>query len=90
MKVVTEKIFDPGNTKFRTLLRAFDKIIENDPKPETVKAILADLKTRAAGTSDLTSRQVEAIAARCDNYMKGEYGKTKKPEHFDHGKPSEK
>jgi len=82
------ELFDPGNTKFRALLGTFHKIIKNDPNPQDVEDELKQLSEMAKTTSDLTGRQVEAITARCANYIKGDYGKTKKPEHYEHAKPS--
>lgn len=88
MEPVKSEVFDPGNAKFRILLRGFEQIIKGDPKPEDVKEILEELKTKAKTASDLTGRQIEAIVDRCNNYMAGDYGKTKRPEHFEQAKPS--
>lgn len=69
------------NTKWRQMLRAFEKIIGGSPKVEDVKDDLCALKEAAKNTI-LTPRQAEGIVARCNNYLNGEYGKTKKPEHY--------
>lgn len=81
---------DIGNLKFKGMLREFERIIKGDPKPEDVEDQLSALKATAARSTDLTARQVEAVADRCKYYMAGEYGNTKKPEHFEHAKPEKK
>jgi hypothetical protein len=81
---------DIGNLKFKGMLREFERIIKGDPAPEEVEEQLSALKATAAKSADLTARQVEAIADRCKYYMAGEYGNTKRPEHYEQGKPSQK
>ena len=79
---------DIGNLKFKGMLREFERIIKGEPAPEEAEEQLSELKATAARSSDLTARQVEAIADRCRYYMAGEYGNTKRPEHFDQAKPT--
>jgi hypothetical protein len=79
---------DIGNLKFKGMLREFERIIKGNPKPEAVEDELSALKENAARSADLTSRQAEAIADRCRYYLTGEYGNTKRPEHFEQSKPS--
>lgn len=73
---------DMGNLKFKSMLRTFEKIIDGTPPPEKVKGTLKSLKEAATKSGELAVRQAEAIGARCDNYMAGCYGNTKKPEHY--------
>lgn len=63
--------------EWRRLLKAFKIIIEGSPNPESVKKELEDLKEAAKISLHLTFHQKDAIIARCDNYMNGEYGNTK-------------
>lgn len=81
---------DMGNLKFSAMLRTFERIIKGNPEPEKVKEQLDALKATATKSSDLTIRQAEAITDRCKYYMAGEYGNTKRPEHYEQGKPSQK
>jgi hypothetical protein len=68
--------------EWRKLLKTFELIIKGNPKPESVKVDLDALKDAAKNSANLTFHQVTAIQARCDNYMNGEYGNSKKPEHY--------
>lgn len=88
MKNESVVIEDMGNAIFRGMLRTFERVIGSEQHPEEIEDQLKTLKETAARNSSLTTRQVEAIAGRCDNYMNGTYGNTKKPEHYDHAKPS--
>jgi hypothetical protein len=81
---------DLGNLHFKKLLREFEAIIKDNPTPEKVKDKLKELSENAINSHNLTSRQTEAITDRCKYYMAGEYGNTKKPEHYDHPKPEKK
>lgn len=84
--VKTDSLIDTGNSKFWKLLRAFEQIIKDSPTIEKAAPLLTALKNSVKNAADLTFRQVEAIAERCDYFMKGEYGNTKKAEHFEHQK----
>lgn len=79
---------DPLSLKFSSFLEVFHSIIEKNPDPSKVKKELADLKEMAKNTPELNARQTEAILARCDNYLSGEYGNTKVAGNFGHGKAS--
>jgi hypothetical protein len=79
---------DQLSLKFSSLLDVFHGIIKGDPSADKVKKALAELKETAKNSPELNGRQVEAIVARCDNYIKGEYGKSKKPENYGHTKVS--
>lgn len=68
--------------EWRRLLKVFHLLIEKNPKPGDIKQDLIDLKETAKVSTHLTFHQVSAIAARCDNYMNGDYGNSKKPEHY--------
>lgn len=63
--------------EWRTLIGAFNKAVENAPPPSKVEEELLALKEMAKTNAHLTSRQMEAIIARVDNYLSGEYGKSK-------------
>lgn len=88
MKNESVVIEDMGNAIFRGMLRTFEKIIADESSLGEVEDQLKTLKGAAARNGSLTTRQIEAIAGRCDNYLNGTYGNTKKPEHYDHAKPS--
>lgn len=70
-----EKVIAPD--EFTILLRAFNKLVENNPKPDNIKTELQDLKDSAESSYELNSRQKDAIIARVKNYINGTYGKTK-------------
>ena len=65
---------------FKSMLRAFEKIIENDPPPAKVKPQLLELAS-SSGTAPLTARQAEAVYGRCMHYINGTYGSTAKLSH---------
>lgn len=67
---------------WRTMLGIFNGLIKDTPKPEAIKADLLSLKEMAKINANLTSRQVEAIYARCDNYLEDTYGNTKTEENM--------
>lgn len=64
------------------LLIAFKTLIENDPTPESIRGALEALKEKATISKELTLAQKDGILARCDNYLKGEYGNTKTAENL--------
>jgi hypothetical protein len=68
--------------EWRKLLAVFHMIIKNNPTPEQAKEPLEKLREAAKISKDLTFAQTAAIVGRCDNYMNGEYGNTKLPEHY--------
>jgi hypothetical protein len=65
-------------------LTTFKGFIAGSPPPEEIQAQLGALKTMAADSNELTLHQKDGIIARCDNYLKGEYGKTKTQENLDY------
>lgn len=73
--VVTE---DMCISKWRKLLSVFHQLVKDD----AAHSEFISLKEMAKGSHELTPRQVEGISERCDNYINGEYGNTKKPEHY--------
>ena len=64
--------------KWNNLLSVFGQLVKNSAEHSE----FISLKEMAKLSPELTPRQVEGIAARCDSYISGEYGKTKKPEHY--------
>lgn len=68
--------------QWRQMLKAFELIINGNPPAEKVKNELKELKEAAKNAKHLTFAQISAITARCDNYLAGEYGNTKKPENY--------
>lgn len=71
-------------SKWKTLLKVFHDIIESEPPAEKVAEELKSLKELAKRSQELTARQIDAIVARCDNYMNGTYGNTKSKENLSH------
>lgn len=69
-------------SKWKTLLKVFHDIIESEPTAEKVSEELKSLKEMAIKSTELTVRQIDAIVARCDDYMNGNYGNTKNKEHL--------
>lgn len=70
------------NKNWDALLKIFHGIVENNP--EDAKEQMLSLK-ELAKSKDLTPRQAEGIAARCDNFIKGEFGNTKTTENLNRG-----
>lgn len=62
--------------KWRELIAKFKTAIDGDPKPETIMEELVSIKEAAVNSGVLTPHQVSGIVARCDNYLKGEYGRS--------------
>ncbi len=79
-----------SRTPFALMLKDFHRIIENEPPAEKVKKELISLREKASKDAGLNIRQKDAIIARCDNYMKGEYGNTKTEVHMQHLKSNSK
>lgn len=67
------------NANWDALLKIFHKIEKERPKD--YKEQLEALKNTALKAT-LTSRQIEGIIDRCNNLINGDYGNTKKPEHY--------
>lgn len=61
-----------ANAKFDQLLKEFNKLIENAPKPKDIEVKLSSISEKAKN-SNLTPRQVDAIADRCRYYLNGQY-----------------
>lgn len=72
---------------WRALLQTFHELIKGNPKPEDIQDKLEELKKAARIAKELTPRQTEAIVARCNNYLSGEYGNTKKKENLEYNQP---
>lgn len=72
--------------EFTLLLKAFNSIVNNLPPFEKVKKELLKIKEQANRSSELNYRQKDAIVIRCDNYVNGNYGNTKRPEHLEQSK----
>lgn len=79
---------DPLSITFSAMLKTFHTIIAGEPAAEKVKAKLTSLKQEASINNELNIRQKEAVIARCDNYINGDYGKTKIASNFGHSKSS--
>lgn len=60
--------------EWRSMLGAFETIIEKKPQPEKVKDNLMSLSEAATLSARLTGAQKDGIVARCRNYMNGSYG----------------
>lgn len=54
------------------------------------KSQLGKLRERVKANLHLTYRQMDALIARCDNLMNGDYGNTKTEDNYNHSKPSGK
>lgn len=63
------------NPNFDALLKRFNHLVEDSPKPEKILAQLNKLKEEATNTF-ITGHQRGAIHARCNNYLNGTYGST--------------
>lgn len=73
------------NAKWDSMLKVFHGIVKDSPEPDSVKDKLISLAESAKNTHILTPRQAEGIHDRCHNYIKGEYGNTKKTENLNRG-----
>lgn len=71
---------------FTLLLRGFHKLVEDMPPVDKVQPELLKLKQAATNSAELTVRQREAVIDRCNNYINGDYGKTKTAENLGHEK----
>ena len=69
-------------SQFELLLIKFNGIIDNQPPVSEVKEKLEKLSELAKKSSELNSRQVEAITARVSNYLNGSYGRNTKKETY--------
>lgn len=83
--IQTQKLPDEDyNKNYRSLLAEFNAIeIDSKGAKEKWEA----LKEKAKGVNPLSARQLAGIIERCNNAIKGEYGNTKRPEHYQQGKP---
>lgn len=59
--------------EFSRLLKQFNTLTDDSPKPTEIIEGLAEIKAGAINNNKLTPRQVDAIAGRVDNYLKGQY-----------------
>lgn len=73
-------------SEWRRMLGIFKSVAEADKVPANFKETLNSLKNEAKINAHLTGHQTRAILARCDNYLSGRYGNTKRAEHLNHGK----
>jgi hypothetical protein len=78
---------DQNIVEWKQSLASFHKIIDGNPAPDKVKDKLLGLKESTKISNILNQRQKEAIIARCDFYIAGEYGKTKTSENIQYGQP---
>lgn len=62
--------------QFETLLKEFNVLITENKKD--AKKEIETLKAKAIVGAGLTGRQAEAILVRCNNFLSGTYGNTKK------------
>lgn len=69
-------------TEFDKMLSKFHRIIENEPPVKDVKEQLEKLSEFAKNSKQLNSRQMDAIMARCHNYIIGDYGVNRKKDAF--------
>jgi hypothetical protein len=67
---------------FTLSLRVFNKLIAGTPPPEKVKKELSAIKKKAEHDPELNYRQKDAVIVRCDNYLNGTHGNTKKGVEF--------
>jgi len=79
MKTGQQELDRIYNENWDSLLKMFHAIVEKQPKDQNEQ--LEKLK-EFAKTKQLSPRQIEGIIERCDNVIKGNYGNTKKPEHY--------
>jgi len=75
-KRITDKDY---NKNWDRMLKIFHAIPLN---AKDTKKQCEDLKELAKNTIALTPRQREGIFDRCNNVVSGNYGNTKKPEHY--------
>lgn len=73
---------DLRSSEFQLMTKIFNKLIELNPSAESIKKELLDLKSEAEKSSELNIRQKDAIIAKCDNYLNGNYGNTKTKENL--------
>jgi hypothetical protein len=66
-----------NNGKWAELLGEFQLIIKDEPKPEKIREQLLALIEKAKLDNTLSFRQVDGIRDRVNNYLNGDYGKTK-------------
>ena len=66
---------DERNAKWKTMLKAFEKITDPKPSVDKCKDDLLALSEMATLSVHLTARQKGGIIGRCNNYIKGTYGK---------------
>lgn len=71
---------------FTLLLRVFNKLAEDMPPVEKIEPELLKIRQAAISSSELNSRQTDAVVARVDNYINGTYGRTKTDENLGHEK----
>lgn len=67
--------------KFSTMLNTFNEIIKGYPQVEKIKTTLLKLKEEAGLSNELTFHQKDSIIARCQNYLKNDYGNQRKNDH---------
>jgi len=71
-------------SEFTIMLKAFNELVDNTPTVSKVKNDLISMKEAAILSNELNARQKDAIVDRCNHYLNGTYGNTKKPENFGH------
>jgi hypothetical protein len=71
-------------SEFTVMLKAFNELVESNPTISKVKDELNGMKEAAIASDELNARQKDAIVDRCNHYLNGTYGNTKKAENFGH------
>jgi hypothetical protein len=61
-------------SEFEILLRGFNETVKDMPPVKKVEKELLELRATAVISHELNFRQRDAITARVDNYINGEYG----------------
>lgn len=59
---------------FEIMLKAFNNMVADMPPVSKIKNDLLELRATAIISHELNVRQRDAITARVDNYINGEYG----------------
>lgn len=67
---------------FKVVLKKFNDLVENNPSVSSIKSELLSIREEAINNSELNYRQTEAITARVDNYINGDYGSNRKKNNY--------
>jgi hypothetical protein len=66
-----------NNGNWAVLLGEFHALVQDAPNANKIKEQLLALNEKAKLANDLTFRQIDGIRDRINNYLNGDYGKTK-------------